>query len=68
MQMNYMQDIPEDFISEMKEVFKLFDKVKFIYKSMILLKLENNVTSDENVQGKGDGEVSSIKNDTVNQL
>ena len=27
MQKNYMQDIPEDFISEMKEAFKLFDKV-----------------------------------------
>ena len=26
---NYLQDIPEDFISEMKEAFKLFDKVKF---------------------------------------
>ena len=26
----HIQDIPEDFISEMKEAFKLFDKVNFI--------------------------------------
>ena len=29
-QKNCTQDIPEDFISEMKEAFKLFDKVNFI--------------------------------------
>ena len=37
-QKNYMQDIPEDFISEMKEAFKLFDNVN---KSIILLELIN---------------------------
>ena len=40
MQKNYMQDIPEDFISEMKEAFKLFDKVT-ICKSTKILELVN---------------------------
>ena len=47
MQKNYTQDIPEDFISEMKEAFKLFDKVKL---KKLLLLAEKSVVHFETPQ------------------
>ena len=57
---NHIQDIPEDFISEMKEAFKLFDKVNFIISKNQWLKiliLDKKWSESINVQGKY-GEVS----------
>ena len=42
-----LQDIPEDFISEMKEAFKLFDKVKL---KKLLLLAEKSVVHYETPQ------------------
>ena len=69
-QKNYMQDIPEDFISEMTEAFKLFDNVN---KSIILLELINWwIKGDANVWiQRKDGKsviVSLIQRHTVSQL
>ena len=69
-QKNYMQDNPEDFISEMTEDFKLFDNVN---KSIILLELINWwIKGDANVWiQRKDGKsviVSLIQRHTVSQL